>query len=120
MMSDERPFRERTGHPKNAIPETWPIASYIATLRCHLPDLIQHYHIRALGVFGSYVRNEQTAESDLDVLVEFEDLSQHSLFSIVGIAHTLSDMLGVKVDLVLREGLKPAIGRSILDEVVWV
>jgi hypothetical protein len=102
------------------IPDTWPVAAHIATLRRHLPDLARQYGIKSLGVFGSYIRNEQTPESDLDVLVEFDDLSQQSLFSIVGIEHTLSDLLGVRVDLVLREGLKPAIGRYILDEVMWL
>lgn len=104
----------------DTIPATWPVAAYITALRHHLPMLSQQYHIKALGVFGSYVRNEQSLESDLDVLVEFDDLSQHSLFSIVGIQHTLSDMLGVSVDLVLRASLKPNIGRCILDEVVWL
>ncbi len=104
----------------DTIPTTWPVAAYIAVLRHHLPTLSRQYHIKALGVFGSYIRNEQSSESDLDVLVEFDDLSQHSLFSIVGIQHTLSDILGVSVDLVLREGLKPHIGRCILDEVVWL
>jgi uncharacterized protein len=103
-----------------AVPETWPVAGHIATLRRHLPDLARYYHIKSLGVFGSYIRNEQTTESDLDVLVEFDDLSQLSLFSIVSMEHTLSDMLGVKVDLVLCDGLKPVIGSYILDEVVWL
>jgi hypothetical protein len=102
------------------IPDTWPVAAHIATLRRHLPDLARQYRIKSLGVFGSYIRNEQTTESDLDVLVEFDDMSHLTLLTIARIENELSDQLGIKVDLVLREALKPAIGRYILDEVVWL
>lgn len=111
---------ESSPMPTDTIPTTWPVARYITTLQQHLPDLAQQYDITALGVFGSYVRNEQTADSDLDVLVAFGDISRHSLLTIVQIAYELSDLLGVNVDLVLRDGLKPTIGRHILDEVVWI
>jgi hypothetical protein len=100
------------------IPEHWPVAAHIATLRRHLPDLAQRYHITSLGVFGSYVRNEQTPESDLDVLVEFDDVP--NLFTYVEIRETLSHLTGVSVDLVHRSGLKPFIGEYILDEVVMI
>lgn len=69
-------------------------------------------------MFGSYIRNEQTPQSDPAVLAEFDTISQHSLFSIVGIQLALRGMPGVKVDLVLRESLKPYIGEHILDEVM--
>jgi predicted nucleotidyltransferase len=69
-----------------------------------------------LGVFGSYVRGEQTGESDLDVLVEFDEAP--GLFEYVKLEYYLSDLLGVKVDLVTRTGLKPKIGKHILNEVI--
>jgi hypothetical protein len=98
------------------IPDTWPVAGYIATLRQHLPALAQHYHIKALGVFGSYIHNQQTPQSDLDVLVEFEELP--SLFTYVELQERLGALLGITVDLVHRPDLKPHIGPCILHEVL--
>jgi hypothetical protein len=100
------------------IPDTWPVAAHIATLRRHLPDLARQYRIKSLGVFGSYIRNEQTTESDLDVLIEFDTLP--GLFTYVEIQETLSELTGVTVDLVHRSGLKPFIGKNILEEVVMI
>ena len=45
-----------------------------ATLHAVMPDLQQRYSIMSLGVFGSYVRGEQTPDSDLDILVEFDPI----------------------------------------------
>lgn len=41
-------------------------------LRRHLPELREQYHVKSLGIFGSYARGEQRRRSDLDVLVEFD------------------------------------------------
>jgi len=90
-----------------------------ALLRGHMPELRERFGIRNLGVFGSWVRDEQTGESDLDLLVEFDDRPL-SLLDVVAAENYLSDLLGVKVDLVERTALKPAIGRRILREVVAV
>ncbi len=110
--------REMTRHVETMpFPADWPIARYAALLRARLPELRERYGVIYLGVFGSYVRNEQDADTDLDVLVEFGDRGP-SLFTFVGIENQLSDYLGVKVDLVHKKGLKPAIGRYILQEVV--
>jgi len=46
---------------------------FIRILRQHLPEIREKYSVSYLGVFGSYVRGEQTSESDLDVLVEFDE-----------------------------------------------
>ena len=79
----------------------------IRTLRAHLPELRQRYGVGALGVFGSYVRGEAKKRSDLDVLVEFSD-SEITLLQYIEFEHYLSDLLGVKVDLVEKETLKLA------------
>lgn len=94
------------------------LAQVMTLLRRHLPDLTQRYHIRSLGVFGSYVRNQQTAQSDLDVLVEFEHMP--GLFGYVELQEALAELLGLPVDLVHRPDLKPGIGERILAEVVLV
>jgi len=91
----------------------------LLTLRQRLPELRERYGVRALWLFGSYVRGEQRRRSDLDVLVEFDDRPL-SLLQFVALQHYLSDLLQVKVDLVEKETLKPAIGRQILSESIPV
>ncbi len=88
-------------------------------LRNHLPELRERYGVRALWLFGSYVRGEQRRRSDLDVLVEFDDRPL-SLLKFIELEHNLSDLVGIKVDLVEKGALKPAIGRRILQEVIPV
>jgi predicted nucleotidyltransferase len=91
----------------------------LRTLRVHLPELREHYGVRTLGVFGSYVRGEQRPRSDLDLLVEFGSRPL-TLIQVITLEQHLSDLLGVQVDLVEKKTLKPAIGRHILQEVVPV
>jgi uncharacterized protein len=98
--------------------EERPIDRHIRTLRQLLPELAQKYHVSSLEVFGSYVRGEQTPASDLDVLVTFEEAP--GLLEYIGLENHLSDLLGVKVDLVMKTALKPHIGRRILSEAVPV
>lgn len=88
---------------------------YIRQLRKMLPELQKKYPIKYLGVFGSYVRNEQTPLSDLDVLVEFSE--SVSLLEYARLELELSDSLGVRIDLVSKTALKPRIGKHILAEV---
>lgn len=82
------------------------------------PTLIAQYHIKTLGLFGSYCRQEQTPESDLDILVEFTEIP--SLLRFINLENYLSDNLGIKVDLVHQAGLKPRIGERILAEVIYL
>lgn len=92
------------------------VTSILIVLRKHLPALAAQYRIKSLGLFGSYVRKEQKPMSDLDILVEFNEAP--SLFEFIRLEHQLSALLGVKVDLVMKDALKPAIGKRILREVV--
>ncbi len=80
-------------------------------------ELREKYKVRSLGVFGSYVRGEQRKRSDLDVLVELGD-DTLSLLKFIELEHYLSDLVGIKVDLVEKSELKPRIGEHILAEVV--
>ncbi|MCB8922882.1 MAG: nucleotidyltransferase family protein [Ardenticatenaceae bacterium] len=88
-------------------------------LQQYLPDLRQRYGVRNLWLFGSYVRAEQTENSDLDVLVTFEN-PHLSLVQFIQLEQELCALLGIKVDLVEREALKPTIGQHILQEVVAI
>ena len=85
-------------------------------LRRHLPFLADEYHVDSLGFFGSYVREEQGPSSDLDVLVTFDQAP--SLLKFIELENYLTDALGVKVDLVVKDTLKKRIGDRILNEVV--
>ena len=87
-------------------------------LRQHLPELREQYKLKSLGLFGSYVHEEQRQRSDLDVLVEFEEAP--TLLQLSALQRQLSDLVGVKVDLVLRRTLKPAIGEVILSEAIYI
>lgn len=90
------------------------------TIREFKPYLMEKYKVKEIGVFGSYVKGEQKKKSDLDILVEFEEDAKLSLLDVVGLQNELSDLLGVKVDLVEKKTLKPYIGQHILKEVVYV
>ena len=90
---------------------------YLAILKQHLPELRERWGVRNLGVFGSYVRNEQHGDSDLDLLVEFDDRPL-TLLQFIALENYLSDLLGIKVDLVEQDTLKPAIGRHVLKEMI--
>ncbi len=91
---------------------------YIKKLQEMLPELKKKYPLKYIGVFGSYVRGEQSASSDLDILVEFN--GSITLFGYARLENELSDKLGVKVDLVSKTALKPRIGKHVLSEVVEV
>lgn len=85
-------------------------------LRQHLPELQKQFGIKSMGIFGSYVRGEQRADSDLDILVNYEELP--SLIEFIQLEDYLSQLAGVDVDLVMEDGLKPRIGERILQEVI--
>ena len=77
------------------------------------------YGVRSLGLFGSFERGEQTADSDIDILIEFTP-EAHTFDNFMEISFLLEDLLGRKVDLVTREALSPHIGPHILREVKLV
>ena len=72
--------------------------------------------VRSVGLFGSFVRGEQTSSSDVDVLVEF-CAEQHTFDNFMAVAFLLEDLLGRKVEVVTPEALSPYIGPHILREV---
>ena len=84
------------------------------------PVLEKDFKVETIGVFGSYCRGEQTKKSDVDVLVEFAKDAHIGLFKYVDLELFLSDQLGIKVDLVMKDGLKPSLKDQILNEVVYV
>ena len=82
--------------------------------RSELDKLCQKYSIKELAVFGSYAKGHQTQDSDLDILVDFKSLEGISLFSLSSIKENLTNLFNIKVDLVLKSGLK----KMIKDEII--
>ncbi|MDX2231099.1 MAG: nucleotidyltransferase family protein [Leptolyngbyaceae cyanobacterium bins.349] len=91
-----------------------------AALRQHLPQVQRKYHVQQLGIFGSFVRDEQTENSDVDLLVEFDPNARFGLLTFCQLENDLSELLQRKVDLVMKDGLKPRIGERILQEVIYL
>jgi uncharacterized protein len=79
-----------------------------------MPVLRRQFGVSALSVFGSFVRDEQSRRSDLDVLVEFNVTPD--LLEFIKLENYLSDALGVRVDLVMKDALKPRIRDGVLRE----
>jgi len=98
----------------DALPPDWEVTRLAAVLRAHLPDLRARYGLESVALFGSYVRNEQRPDSDLDVLVTFS--RGLGLFELMGLSDDLADALGVPVDIARRDKLQPRIARYILRE----
>ena len=94
------------------------ITRFRQALKSQLTLLADRYKVQSLGIFGSYIRQEQHPNSDLNMLVTFSETP--SLLKFIALENYLSDLLGVKVDLVMQDALKPNIGPHILREVIGV
>lgn len=80
--------------------------------------LKEKYKVGSVELFGSYLKGEQDRESDIDLLVEFYETID--LFEFIDLEDFLSRILGAKVDLVMKDTLKPRIRDIILNEAVSV
>jgi len=80
------------------------------------PMIAARYKAKEIGLFGSFVRGEQSATSDIDVLVEFEE--EADLFDLVGLALRLEEELQRKVDVIPKRALREELRDSVLQEVV--
>lgn len=83
----------------------------------HQAELATDYKVSRLAIFGSYTRGDETEDSDIDILVEFTE-PVGLLF--VHLADHLEDLLGAKVDLVTRDGIKPNRWPYIKEELIYV
>ncbi len=84
----------------------------------NMPTLRDKYKVKMLSVFGSYIRGEQGEGSDIDILVEFYETID--LFTFIQLENFLSETLSIKVDLVMKDTLKPRIRDNILREAVTI
>ena len=86
------------------------------TLSQQVVPILKPY-MRRISVFGSYVRGEETPESDVDILVQFD---QTTWANYIGLKFYLEDLLGREVDLVTPKALKPATKPSIEKDLLYV
>jgi len=82
------------------------------------PILENNYFIKEIGIFGSYVRDEQTENSDIDILIDYN--RGMTLFEVVELQEYLENFLKKKVDIAFKKSLKPRIGKRILSEVIYI
>lgn len=87
-------------------------------LKVHKRELREKNGVKRIGIFGSYVRKENTKKSDIDVLIDIG--IPIGFFKFLNLERYLSDLLGIKVDPVTRNALKPFIGQRILEEIRYV
>jgi predicted nucleotidyltransferase len=87
-------------------------------LRMNKSSLAERFKLKEIGIFGSRVRGEERKKSDVDILVEFYEVI--SLLDFVALERQLSELVGEKVDLVMKSALKPRIGKHILREVMYL
>ena len=83
--------------------------------------LRQTFHIRELGIFGSFVKGEEKIDndSDIDILITFEK-GHKDFFNYMRLKCYLEDLLGREVDLVIKEAVKPRLKERIFREVKYV
>jgi uncharacterized protein len=81
-------------------------------------EVTREYSVKTIGVFGSVARNEETEQSDLDLLVEFS--KPVGFITFMRLENFLSERLGERVDLVTSDSLKPVIRQDVLAEVIYV
>ena len=102
----------------DTLPPAWDAVHLARVLREHMPAFRAAYGVDTLQLFGSYARNEQRADSDLDLLVSF--VRTPTLFDVVRLRSEVSALLGVPVDLTLRSTLRPGIARNISQDLLQV
>ncbi|MEM1203223.1 MAG: nucleotidyltransferase family protein [Acidobacteriota bacterium] len=100
------------------MPEDTSLEQVCSKLRRQMPALAERYGVVTLGIFGSVSRRESDSESDLDILVTFDD--PPGLMAFLELEEHLGTLTERPVDLVMESALKPRIRHRILDEIIPV
>jgi uncharacterized protein len=87
-------------------------------IKANKPYLHDRYRVSKLGIFGSFLRGEQNTSSDLDLLVEFDE--PIGLFDFIRLENELTRLTGKKVDLVMKDALKPRIKDKVTREALYI
>jgi len=91
----------------------------LATLRAAAPELKRKYLINKIGVFGSYARGEQTAESDIDIIY-FCESTDHIGLELIDINYEFQALFGIKTDSHLEDNLRLEFKEEILEDTIYV
>ncbi|MGH7450631.1 MAG: nucleotidyltransferase family protein [bacterium] len=90
----------------------------LKTLTDQREEIKRRYKAEVKGLFGSFVRGEEKRESDVDILVDFDERAD--LFDYVGLGLFLEEKLNRKVDIVPQKALREEIKANVLQEVVYL
>lgn len=90
----------------------------LTRLKTNLEEIRQRFSVKTISIFGSIARDESTGNSDVDVLVVFDQKASFDIF--MDLKFYLEDMLGMSVDLVTDKALRPQVRRTIEQEMINV
>lgn len=93
------------------------LSDIVGILKELKPELAEKYHVSSIGLFGSIVRDDYSANSDVDIIVDF---SQPVGIEFIDLANLIEDRIGKPVDLVSRNGVKPRYYSEIAPEIIYV
>lgn len=79
---------------------------------------LKAFGVQKIGLFGSFIRGQQTQNSDIDLFVEF-DPNQKTFDNFMALSFFLEDLLSHKVEIITPESLSPHIGPHILQEIEY-
>lgn len=88
-------------------------------LKRHEKNIFARFKVKEIGLFGSYVRDEQNRKSDIDILVMFKP-DGVTFDNYMNLKFHLEEMFSCKVDLVMKDNIKKSLKSFILEEVVYV
>jgi len=88
-----------------------------SVLKKHRIFLKENYFVERIGLFGSFIKDEQTPESDIDIIVEFNGSVGWKFFTLKDF---LEEILGRKVDLVTKNSLRDEMKADILNQVIYI
>ena len=88
----------------------------IAEIKKKIAPILKSHDVKKAAVFGSFVRGEQNEKSDIDILIEFKNDNNKSLFDLVGLKLDLEEVLERKVDVLTYNSLHPLLKNIILKE----
>jgi predicted nucleotidyltransferase len=89
-------------------------------LSANKQNISRKYNLKKLGVFGSYARNEQTPESDLDLLIEFEDDTPDLTEKKEFLREEIQSIFHIQVDICREKYIKPIFRQHILTDAIYV
>jgi predicted nucleotidyltransferase len=94
------------------------LASIKKILLEHKKELKEKYKVKTIGIFGSYARNEQTEQSDIDIMIEFYEPIG---LNIVDLKEYLEKILNTEVDLIIKKSIQnPYLKKSIEEDLIYV